>query len=212
MSNTRSKLTITTTVMGISTMALIIGSITACNKAPTTEILLSEAKQYQQKGDNNAAVIQLKNVLQKNPDDVEARYILGTVYNEKGDANSAEKEIRKALSLGMSPAKALPDLSKALLMQGQFQKVLDETLQVQGVKADAAVLTLQGNAYLALGKGAEAKEAFELALKNKPDFPEALIGLAKYSIATRDMEAAGRFSEQAVSKKSNKRGSLAFPR
>lgn len=186
--------------MGISTMALIIGGITACNKAPTTEILLSEAKQYQQKGDNNAAVIQLKNVLQKNPDDVEARYILGTVYNEKGDANSAEKEIRKALSLGMSPAKALPDLSKALLMQGQFQKVLDETLQVQGVKADAAVLTLQGNAYLALGKGTEAKEAFELALKNKANFPEALIGLAKYSIATRDMEAAGRFSEQAVSK------------
>lgn len=200
MSNSRSKLTITTTVMGISTMALIIGGITACNKAPTTEILLSEAKQYQQKGDNNAAVIQLKNVLQKNPDDVEARYILGTVYNEKGDANSAEKEIRKALSLGMSPAKALPDLSKALLMQGQFQKVLDETMQVQEVKADAAVLTLQGNAYLALGKGAEAKDAFELALKNKADFPEALIGLAKYSIATRDMEAAGRFSEQAVSK------------
>lgn len=200
MSNNKSKLTITSTVMGISTMALIIGGITACNKAPTTEILLSEAKQYQQKGDNNAAVIQLKNVLQKNPDDVEARYILGTVYNEKGDANSAEKEIRKAMSLGMSPTKALPDLSKALLMQGQFQKVLDETMQVPATKADPAVLTLQGNAYLALGKGAEAKEAFELALKNKPDFPEALIGLSKYSIATRDMEAAVRFSGQAVNK------------
>ncbi|MEO8407435.1 MAG: XrtA/PEP-CTERM system TPR-repeat protein PrsT [Oxalobacteraceae bacterium] len=198
MSNRRNKLT--TTVAVVSGMVLTIGGITACNKAPTTKMLLSEARQYQQKGDNNAAVIQLKNVLQKNPDDVEARYILGTVYNEKGDAISAEKEIRKALSLGMNPTKALPDLSKALLMQGEFQKVLDETRQMQGVKTDAAVLTLQGNAYLALGKGAEAKEAFELALKNKTDFPEALIGLAKYSIATRDMDAATRFSEQAVSK------------
>lgn len=198
MSNSRKKLI--TTVMVVSGMVLTISGITACNKAPTAQMLISEAKQYQQKGDTNAAVIQLKNVLQKNPNDVEARYVLGTIYNEKGDANSAEKEIRKALSLGMSPVKALPDLSKALLMQGQFQKVLDETRQVQEAKEDPAVLTLQGNAHLAMGNGAEAKSAFEHALKNHPDYPEALIGLAKYSMSTRDMEAAARFSEQAVSK------------
>lgn len=189
-----------TTVAIVSGVVLFVGGITACSKAPSAQILLSEARQYQQKGDNNAAIIQIKNILQKSPDDVEARYLLGVIYNEKGDAQSAEKEIRKALSLGMSSAKALPDLGKALLMQGQFQKVLDETTPVQGTRADAQISTLRGNAYLALGKAPEAKESFGMALQDKANYPDALIGLAKYAISARDIEAAARFSELAVSK------------
>ena len=85
-------------------------------------------------------------------------------------------------------------------MQGQFQKVLDETNQPSGEKGNAKISTLRGNAYLALGKGQEAKESFELALKDKADSPDALIGLAKHALTNNDIETAMRLSEQAVSK------------
>ena len=189
-----------TTVIIIFGTILFMGGVTACGKTQTSETLITEAKQYQQKGDNKAAIIQLKNALQKNPDDVEARFLLGTIYNEIADSQSAEKELRKALSLGMSSTKVSPNLGKTLLMQGKFQMVLDEIKQTPGEKESAEISTLRGNSYLALDKGKEAKESFEQALRNKPDFPDALIGLAKHSITEKNIDAATRFSDQAVTK------------
>jgi putative PEP-CTERM system TPR-repeat lipoprotein len=184
----------------ISGAILLIGSVTACSKTQTSQALVSEAMQYQQKGDNKAAIIQLKNALQKNPDDAEARYLLGTIYYETGDLKSAENELRRAMSLGMSPGKVLPSLGKTLSLMGEFQKVLDETKQVTGENQSAEISSLRGNAYLALGKGQEAKDSFELALKNTADFPDALIGLAKHSLFERNIDAAMQFTEQAVNK------------
>jgi putative PEP-CTERM system TPR-repeat lipoprotein len=183
----------------ISGAILVIGGITACSKAQTSQALVSEAVQHQQKGDTKAAIIQLKNALQKNPDDAEARYLLGTIYLEANDPKSAENELRRALSLGMSPDKVLPSLGKTLLILGEFQKVLDETRQVSGEKESAEMASLRGNAYLAMGKSQEAKTSFDLALKYKADFPDALIGLAKYSLFEKDIDSATQYSEQAVS-------------
>jgi putative PEP-CTERM system TPR-repeat lipoprotein len=182
-------------VMGV---ALLNGGLVACSKMQSSEALVSEAKEYLRKGDNKAAVIQLKNALQKNPDDAEARYLLGNIYNDIGDPLSAEKELRKALSLGVNRDKVTLNLGKALLMQGQYQKVLDETSQVAATKSDAELSTLRGNAYLALGKLADAKASFDRALKDKADFPDALIGLAKHELAQNDIATATGFSEQAV--------------
>ncbi|WP_052494041.1 XrtA/PEP-CTERM system TPR-repeat protein PrsT [Nitrosospira sp. NpAV] len=184
----------------VTSIALIGAGIVGCGKTEDAQKLMSDAKQYQQKGDDKAAIIQLKNVLQKNPDDAEARYLLGAIYNKTGELQSAEKELRRALALGMSPTKVLPDLGKTLLNLGQFQKVLDETNQLSDNKNSAEISTLRGNAFLALGKTKEAKELFEQALENKPDFPDALIGMARYSISEKDMEAAMRFAEQAVTR------------
>lgn len=187
-------------LMLIISTVLIGGGMTGCGKAKDAQALISEATQYQQKGDYKAAIIQLKNALQKNPDNSEARYLLGTIYNKTGDLQSAEKELRRALSLGMSSTKVLPDLGQTLLRLGQFQKVLDETAQLSGNKDSAEISTLRGSASLALGKTKEAKGLFEQALEYKPDFPDALIGLARYSLSERDVEAATNFTEQAVTR------------
>lgn len=179
---------------------LVGGGVAGCGKTEDAQTLISDARQYQQKGDNKAAIIQLKNALQKNPDNPEARYLLGTIYNKTGDSLSAEKELRKALSLGMSPAQVLPDLGQTLLNLGQFQQVLDETKPLYEDKKSAEISTLRGNASLALGKTEEAKDLFEQALQDKSNFPDALIGLAKYSLSKRDIEAATNFSELAVTR------------
>lgn len=180
--------------------ALVSGGLIGCNKPKDADTLISEAKNYQQKGDDKAAVIQLKNALQENPNNPEARYLLGLAYNKIGDLQSAEKELRKALNLGMSPDKVLPDLGLTLLSLGQFQQVLDETKILSDKQNSAEISTLRGNALLALGKAEDAKNSFERALAAKPDFGGALIGLARYSLLKNDLQTATQYSEQAVAR------------
>lgn len=186
------------TIAVLTGLALLMGGLTSCGNAETSQKLVAEAKQYQQKGDNKAAVIQLKNALQKNPDDAEARYLLGFIYNRIGDAPSAEKELRRALTLGIDAAKIAPELGKALVVQGEFQKVLDEVTSPAGVVESAEIASLRGISYLSLNKQTEAKASFELALKNKPNYADALIGLAKLSILEKNVDAAMRYAEQAI--------------
>mgnify|MGYP000247502158 FL=1 len=183
-----------------SAIALLVCTSSGCKKSPSTETLVAEAKQYQQKGDNKAAIIQLKNAIQKNPEDAETRFLLGSLYNDTGEAVSAEKELRKALALGMSKDKVLPGLAKALLAMNQPQKVLDETKDDPRAKNEAEMATLRGNAFLALDKASEAKASFDIALKDKPDFALALIGMARYFLTLQDLNTAMRLSEEAISK------------
>jgi putative PEP-CTERM system TPR-repeat lipoprotein len=176
---------------------LLSCGLAGCGKLASADSLVAEARQYREKGDDTSAAIQLKNALQKSPDNVDARYLLGVIENETGDPLSAEKELRRAVSLGMAADKVAPDLGRSLLMQGQFQKVLDET---GAVASQGDVPALRGNAFLGLGKLDEAKQAFQESLKTAPDSPAALTGLAKVALVEKDTATANQLAEQAVTK------------
>ena len=68
-----------------------------------------------------AAVIELKNALQRDPDNAEARLLLGEVYVLVGDGAAAEKELGVAERLGIEKAKFVVALGRALLLQGRFE-------------------------------------------------------------------------------------------
>jgi putative PEP-CTERM system TPR-repeat lipoprotein len=183
--------------------ALALGAgLAGCHRDESTATLLAEAKQYQQKGDHKAALIQLKNAVAKSPEDGEARIELGSAYLDAGDAVSADKELRKAASLGIPPARTLPLLGKALLAQGQFQKTLDE-LTPELAKGSAPLLALRGEALLALGKSDEARQAYDAALAAAPNSGEALIGQARLAVLAKDNAGAHRYADEAVAKDGN---------
>ena len=61
-------------------IALALASA-GCSRDNPVELIAS-AKEYLAKREYNAAVIQLKNALQKDPDNAEARYLLGIASHE----------------------------------------------------------------------------------------------------------------------------------
>ncbi|KFI05124.1 XrtA/PEP-CTERM system TPR-repeat protein PrsT [Massilia sp. BSC265] len=187
-----------TLTAALVTAALGTG-LAACNQTKPTATLLAEAKAYQEKGDRKAAMIQLKNAVANTPEDAEARFQLGALHLDSGDAVSAEKELRKALSLGISADRALPLLGRALQTQGQPAKILEE-ITAEKAKASAELLALRGDALLMSQKPDEAKQAFEQALQVKATSGEALTGLARHALYRNDIEAAERFANEAVGK------------
>ncbi len=176
---------------------LLIG---ACGKNTNVSALIAEGKQAQAKGDYKTAVIQFKNALQTNPDNGEARYLLGLAYIYGGDPRSAEKEFRKALELKVDSAIVLPNLGKALLLQGEFRKALDDTVMDNAANQSAELLSVRGAAQLSLGKIEDAKASFEQALAKSPDSADALLGQARLSIVNKDSDGAMKLVDRVLEK------------
>lgn len=179
------------------------GVLPACSNQKDAQALISEAKDYEKKGETKAAIIQLKNALRESPENVEARSLLGIYYIKTGDTLSAESEIRKALSLGGKPADLLPLLGQVLLLQGEFQKVLDQVNLPAEPKATAQYFAVRGQAYAALGNTSEARRAFTSALENSQNYPDALLGMAKLALVENDSVSAQKFVDQAISSNPN---------
>jgi putative PEP-CTERM system TPR-repeat lipoprotein len=190
--------------------AFAIAAVVAGCKGDAHPGTLTDARQYHQKGELSAAVIVLKNVVDAVPDDAEARYELATVYLETGDGMSAEKEIRMALKHGYRGEQALPVLSRALQMQGQFQKVLDETAAEARVKPGADLMTVRGDALLALGQHAEAKQIYAAVLAKRPAFAPALIGMGRVAVLARDVDGAIQYADQALAAEPRSTDALLF--
>ena len=152
----------------------------------------ASAREFLKKGDNKAAIIAIKNALQKDPERAAARLLLGQVLLETGDAKSAEVELRKALELKSPLDEVLPLLMRAYLANGQFKRVAEEANQAQlsTPEAIASVQTSLATALAATGDRPGAEAALARALEKKPDFVPALLTQARVFAVTRKVDEA----------------------
>ena len=183
-------------IAGLAVALILAAAISGRDQKPSAS-LPTQVRQYQAKGEFNAAAIVLKNDLASKPDAAETRYLLATVHLDLGDGLSAEKEIRLALKHGYPAAAAMPVLGRALLLQGQFQKVIDET-GPEAASNGADLLCVRGDAYLGMGQRGEAKKLYDQVLQTRPNYPAALIGLGRVAYLERDVESAGKYAGQAL--------------
>ncbi|WP_416306704.1 XrtA/PEP-CTERM system TPR-repeat protein PrsT [Neptunicella sp. SCSIO 80796] len=104
--------------------------LTACSQQ-TPEQLVSKAEKYMNAGNSEAAIIELKNALTDNPDLGKVRLMLGKVYFQHGDLNSAEKELNRATDLGIPEDMVAPLLIKTYYHSDQFSKVNEYIQKLQ---------------------------------------------------------------------------------
>ena len=172
--------------------ALVISAwLTACsNQSPEQQ--LESAKEFLQKNDNKSALIQLKSALQKNADLGEARFLLGKLLLEEGDATGAEIEFRKALAAKYSESTVVPELARTLLLLGQAQKVVAQfgSTKLNQPAADASLQTSLAIAQNSLSKSQAAEAALAAALAADPNHVPALMLKARQKVAARDIEGA----------------------
>ena len=109
-------------------------SFVAAGIAGNNEItgLFADAKAYYEHGEFNVAVIQLKNALRIDPNNADARLLLGKSYLELEDWLSAEKELTRARDLGVEREEILEPLGQAWLMTGQHDRLLQEIISETG--------------------------------------------------------------------------------
>lgn len=183
-------------------VTLLLASLllAACNDKP--ELMLSSAKDYLAKNDSKAAVIQIKNALQSNPDLPEARYLLGTALLDSGDPAGAEQELRKALDMKYPQDAVVPQLAKALLAQGNARKVTEEFAKTDLAEssAKASLLVSLTSAYAMQGKAEQSKASLDAALLADPGFAPALLVQARQKAGQREFDQALAMTEEVLAK------------
>ena len=92
----------------------------------SSEKMLERAKGYLAEADVAAAAIELRNAVQADPENAEARYLLGEIILDYGDFASAEKEFRQASKAGWKQQDLVLELTQAQLGQHHYDEVLEE--------------------------------------------------------------------------------------
>ena len=162
---------------------LAVPVLSGCNPDAnlTAQERIQRAKDFENKGDLKASVIELKNALQKSPDDAQARWLLGLIYLKQNQGSDAETQLSRAVQLGINPDSIRIPLARAWLMKGDYDNVLNK-LQPTGKEAPnvlAQIFEIRGNALFASGKKDESCPLFEQAIKADNAYTPAYLGRAK---------------------------------
>lgn len=163
--------------------------LTACGQTSVPpEQLVAQAQQAYAEGDVRTAIIEIKNALQQDPSQAEARRLLGEYNLALGNAVEAEAELIRAQELGADPDQLRLPLLRAKLLQGKndevvaaTEEVASEALQPVANAADAQIpqlLTLRARALLAEGQTDAARAPLRQALDLQPDNADALLSMA----------------------------------
>lgn len=173
--------------------------LTACGEELTDTEHVQRAKDFQDQGDLVSAVIELKTAASINPDNPEARWLLGKLYVEIGDGETGEKELNKARELGVDYKSLEIPLGRAWFLQGEYQKILDEIKVVSNDAAyrKAKILTLRGDAHRDLGQYEYAEKRYKEAIEVNSEHLDAYVGMSRMLFRQNNLDEARTFFNQA---------------
>ena len=174
--------------------------LAACSDKP--EAMMISAKDYLAKNDSKAAVIQIKNALQSDPNLPEARFLLGNVLLDNGDPVGAETELRKAQELKHPQDLVIPPLAKAMLAQGKAKKLTEEFagIDLTQPQAKASLQMSLASAYAMQSKPDLAQTALNAALLAEPGYAPALIAKARQKAGEGDVDGALAMVDDVIAK------------
>jgi putative PEP-CTERM system TPR-repeat lipoprotein len=180
-------------------MVLALPATAPAQDIEASKQYLEDANDYLAKGDVGSALIQLKNAVKSDPDNLDARRTLGDLYIRMGDGAAAEKELQAIQRRGVDDPTLLVQLGRAYLLQAKYVQILEEVPSDQADKSVLAdALMVRALAYLGIRKPDSAKEALLLAETIKPDDPQVKLAIAQVLAAQNDLPGAEASVDKAL--------------
>ena len=180
--------------------ALLCVLMWSCAQDKTDLDHLQQAKQFHEKNQWRAAMIELKNALQKNPQNLEARQLLGMLYLDMGEGAPAEKELRRAAEGVSAKGPFAASIAHAMLLQRQPEKLLAEFSPPHFDDHDASpeLLGMRAEAFAALGKFESAQTAVAQAISQDPVPVPVMLSAARVALARGIMTEAQDWVRRAL--------------
>jgi cellulose synthase operon protein C len=177
-----------------------IGSLLLASLASPAQASVDAATRDWEAGDANSALIRLKNLLQDEPDNADARLLLGKMHLDNLDASAAEQQLMRARDAGAGDLVTRALLVEALLLGGDTTRALEwtEAPAAATPAQRAELLALRGSILLQQQKPTEAADAFAAALEADPDSLRAMLGTASLAMRRGMPDEARESLRQAI--------------
>ena len=183
-------------------MSVVVAlQLSGCDQTPAEA--MDGAKARIAKKDDAAAEIDLKNILQENPDSAEARYLLGVQVQKRGDHASALIELLRARTLKHPEHLVVPSIVRSLLAQGKVRQIVEQYSNVDFVDA-VATAELQGLVAQAMHFEGDTKAATDLINKasvGAPSSEPVLLVKANFAAQAGNSELALAVLDDLIVKK-----------
>jgi putative PEP-CTERM system TPR-repeat lipoprotein len=172
--------------------ALLIGACDGDASLSDVEYL-QRAQAHIEAGDIAAGLIEARNAVQANPENAEARRLLGELFLLTGNPESAASQLERARRMGIEDETLDIQLARARLLQGEFEAVLAGLDAPESVDSASAAerMLLRGGALLATGETEAAREAFRQVVAYQPR-ADAYAGLARLALLDGDLDEVER--------------------
>lgn len=102
-----------------SSAIVLVLMLSACSETKTAQQLISSGNNFVQVRDFSSAVIEFKNAVRLEPKNANARFVLASAYLEQGSYLNAEKELSRAVELGL-------DISNVVVLMARIKAHLDK--------------------------------------------------------------------------------------
>jgi putative PEP-CTERM system TPR-repeat lipoprotein len=134
---------------------------------------IARAEKHLAEGNPGGAIVELKSLLQADPDNQQGRWKLAGLYLEVGDWAAAEASLRRAQELGIAADSVVPKLAQSLLKQGKQGEVLAiDADTLTDTRAKALVYAAKSLASLETGDTTAARSAVDAAIARAAEAPE----------------------------------------
>ncbi len=182
-----------TSARGVALAAAAL--LAACS--PKGEALYARAEEAMNDGRYRAAVIDLKNLVQAEPDNPKARAALAIALLEEGDVDGAAAEAAKAKASGAEPAVWLLASCRVQVAQGEFEQVLKDCRPDAVPEPSRPAMNVAlGGAYLGLNRVGESEAAFQLRVRPGPTTLRRCSALPRPSMRRRVCRRPARCSSR----------------
>ncbi len=188
------------TCVRLAGAALALALLVGCGQGAAATDHYERASAYYAEDNPRAAIIELRNALQAEPDHVDARALLGRVYVATEDMAAAEKELSRALDRGAPPQALLVDLGIALFGLERHEELLERVNAEPDWPAatQARIEALRGRAHVARGESARARAALDRAEALSSGELQTHLGHIELAIARGQVNSARRAVARAL--------------
>ena len=154
-----------------------------CDRSPSD--YMASAKTSIAAKDSAAALLHLKNALAKEPNNAQARVLMGELLLANGDPGAAVIELKRARELKIDDNRVVPLIARALYEAGNSRLLLDQfgATRLSSADASAQLSSSVAMAHLLMKRPEKAREVVEAALKAAPKSDAVRLTMAHVQVA-----------------------------